>query len=230
MPWMWPGPRSFGRWSGTIPDYGWYFVGAANQYGNTPGSAFSQAAYAQQETMGLRGQAKPEEALAKVEASKGWMQYQTAMTQVNLILKDRGLHSVQQKGAEDLATWKKSYEDYLMVHNESWKKDFLTTDSGKISNFLDVAKQAMASNSTFAKQPQNVALGHYMEARGLVQQILQNRQVHSMRDSSNEDVAAAWDGIVSYLVNDNIGFEQVYNRLLQNDDPSKSIPGVSANG
>jgi hypothetical protein len=53
------------------PDYGWYFVGAANQYGNTPGSAFSQTAYAQQESMGLRGQAKPEDALAKVEAIQG---------------------------------------------------------------------------------------------------------------------------------------------------------------
>jgi hypothetical protein len=211
------------------PEYGWYFVGAANQYGNTPGSAFSQTAYAQQEFLGDRGQSKPEDALAKSEASKGWMQYQSVMTRVNTILHDRGLHSFQQKGAEDLKEFKANFTNYMMTNNESWKKDFLNTDQGKISNFLDVANKAMATSPTFAKQPQNVALGQYMQARQAVQKILSNRQVKNLDDPGNVDVKGVWDGIVSYLVNDNIGFEQIYNRLLQNDDPSKSIPGVTTN-
>jgi hypothetical protein len=65
------------------PEYGWMFVGPDNQYGQTPGTAFNQAAYAwQEQPIGygqqtpFRGKSSPQDALAKAEAIKGWIQYQ----------------------------------------------------------------------------------------------------------------------------------------------------------
>jgi hypothetical protein len=215
------------------PEYGWAVVGPDNQYGNTPGSAFNQAAYAwQEQAIGygqqtpFRGKSSPQEALAKVEASKGWMQYQSMMTNLNLVLESRGLHSFQQKGAEDLAGIKKQAEDYLASSNPSWREDFLQTDSGKAANFLDWAQKAMAGDSSLAKRPDMVALGQYMQMRGLVQQILSGRSVHSIDNAANADVKALWDQANAYLRQGNIGFEQAWNRILQHDDPSKQLLGV----
>jgi hypothetical protein len=117
--------------------------------GRLPGTAFNQAAYAwQEQSIGygqqasFRGKSSPQEALAKAEASKGWIQYQGIMTKLNLVLESRGLHSFQQKGAEDLAGLKKQAEDILASTNAAWREDFLSTDSGKVVNFLDWAQKA----------------------------------------------------------------------------------------
>jgi hypothetical protein len=215
------------------PEYGWAAVGADNQYGNTPGSAFSQAAYAWQEQpigygqqSAFRGKSSPQEALAKVEASKGWMQYQGLMTKLNLALESRGLHSFQQKGAEDLADIKKEAEDYLATTNASWRQDFLSTDSGKVVNFLDWAKGAMAADKSLAARPDMQALNKYMAVRQAVQGALSSRTKHSLDDPGNADIKNVWDQINAYLRQGNIGFEQTWNRVLQRDDPSKELMGL----
>jgi hypothetical protein len=208
------------------PQYGWAAVGPANQYGNTPGSAFSQTAYVQEEYAGLRGQSTPEVALAKVEAARGWSQYQGVMTKLNLALESRGLHSFQQKGAEDLADVKKQVEDYLAEKNDSWRQDFLSTDSGKVVNFLDWAKGAMASDKSLAARPDMQALNKYMAVRQAIQQALSSRPKHSMDNPGNADIKNAWDQINDYLRQGNIGFEQTWNRVLQHDDPSKELMGL----
>jgi hypothetical protein len=215
------------------PEYGWAVVGPDNQYGNTPGSAFNQAAYAwQEQAIGygqqtpFRGKSSPQEALAKVEASKGWMQYQGIMTKLNLALESRGLHSFQQKGAEDLADAKKQVEDYLATKNDSWRQDFLSTDSGKVVNFLDWAKGAMASDKSLAARPDMQALNKYMAVRQAIQQALSSRPKHSMDAPGNADIKSAWDQINDYLRQGNIGFEQTWNRVLQHDDPSKELMGL----
>jgi hypothetical protein len=215
------------------PEYGWAVVGPANQYGNTPGSAFNQAAYAwQEQPIGygqqapFRGKSSPQEALAKVEASKGWMQYQTVMTKLNLVLETRGLHSFTQKGAEDLAGIKKATENVLGAQNPSWRQDFLQTDSGKVVNFLDWAQKAMSSNKDLAKRPDMQAIARYVQLRGAVQNILAQRSKHGL--DANPDVKSVWDAANAYLRQGNIGFEQVFNRLLSKDDPSKELMGMEA--
>lgn len=219
------------------PQYGWMFVGPDNQYGQTPGTAFNQAAYAwEQQSIGygqsksFRGKSSPQEALAKAQASKGWIQYQSIMTKLNLVLEDRGLHSFQQKGAEDLADLKKQAEEILGSQNDAWRQDFLSTDSGKVVNMLDAAKTAMSNNAELAKRPDMVAIGRYMQMRTAIQGILAGRPKHSLDDPGNADVKALWDQGTSLLRSGNIGFEQAWNRVLQHDDPSRQLMGMSANG
>jgi hypothetical protein len=210
------------------PEYGWAAVGPANQYGNTPGSAFSQTAYVQEEYAGLRGQSTPEVALAKVEAAKGWSEYQGYMTKLDLALNARGLHSFQQKGAEDLAALKKSIETDLATSNDSWRKDFLSTDSGKVVNFLDWAQTSMSKDKSLAARPDMVALKDYMDVRTQIQQILASRPKHSLDDPGNVDVSKVWDLVTSDLRNNNIGFQQAWNRVLQHDDPSRELMGLAS--
>jgi hypothetical protein len=97
------------------------------------------------------------------------------------VLESRGLHSFQQKGAEDLAGLKKQAEDILASTNDAWREDFLSTDSGKVVNFLDWAQKAMATME-LAKRPDMVALGRYVQMRSGHPGILANRAKHSLDD------------------------------------------------
>jgi hypothetical protein len=124
-------------------------------------------------------------------------------------------------------TSKKQVEDYLAKKNDSWRQDFLSTDSGKVVNFLDWAKSAMASDKSLAaKRPDMQALNKYMAVRQAIQQALSSRPKHSLDNPGNADIKNAWDQINDYLRQGNIGFEQTWNRVLQHDDPSKELMGL----
>jgi hypothetical protein len=155
------------------------------------------------------------------------MQYQGIMTKLNLALESRGLHSFQQKGAEDLADAKKQVEDYLAENERLWRQDFLSTDSGKVVNFLDWATEgAMASTRAWPSVPTCRPSAKYMPVRQAIQQALASRPKHSLDNPGNADIKDAWDQINDYLRQGNIGFEQTWNRVLQHDDPSKELMGM----
>jgi hypothetical protein len=66
-----------------------------------------------------------------------------------------------------------------------------------------------------------VALQTYLAGRQQFRAALQPRQNHSL--ALNEDLETAWGLFVQDLVKGNVGFEQMYNRLLSRDDLSREV-------
>ena len=204
------------------PDLGWMLVGPENLYGTGAGTEFSQGVYTWQQTSGLgfgnetkfRGKQSPQEALAKVEASKGWIMYQKVRTLLNEEMAARGVTSLEQKGAEDLkGRWSAFVKG--LSENDSWRRDYEQRDVGKVTNLLTVASREMKKNPKLAQRADMKSIATYIEARAFLQEQLAKRDNKSL--AKNPDLQGAWNAFTAGLVKNNIGFEQVYNRILEAD-------------
>lgn len=210
------------------PDLGWMFVGADNIMG-TGGNAYNQGVHTWQmtNTVGpgsnktFRGRKDPAEAIQSIEAEKGWIQYNQAMTQFNLALEDRGLHSFSQKRARDISAAKKAYIADLTASNPSWARAYAQQDTGKVQYMVQTAMDAMRKDSSLADRPDMQALQTYIEGRQQFRDILSSRKSKSL--SLNPDLEAAWGMFTQDLVKDNVGFEQMWNRVLSHDDLNKDL-------
>ena len=87
----------------------------------------------------------------------GWMQYSKARTAVNLELEKRGLHSMSQKGAEDLKLAHDTYVQALGAQNESWGVDYADGSEKKLPGFFSTMKSEMAKNPKLRAQRHEVA-------------------------------------------------------------------------
>ena len=205
-------------------EFGWAYVGADNVYGTDDGQQFSQSVYNYQLTNSVgegnpatyRGKQSPDEALAAVDAAKGWVDYQKGRTWLNEQLANRGLASPNSKGAEDLKQAFNTFKDQLSEENHAWREDFDSRDSGKVLRFLTAMTEQQSTNKSFAARTDQQAIADYVKGRAWMQEQLAAREKHTL--ASNPDLEEQWDIFTSALVKDNIGFEQVYNRILDADD------------
>jgi hypothetical protein len=195
---------------------------------NPTGYDFSQAAYEWQYATPItpgskqtfRGTSDPEEVQRKNEASKGWIQYRQFMsTQIEPVLLDRGISSIRDRRAKDLAAMR---EDFIIKlgENEAWRDDWLDTDGSKtgrvirgLERILDDKKfmEANANNPTW----KSVAL--YIQLRDKVASQLAERKVKSLGAKANIQIAQAFDAAVGQLKQQDIGFSDLYDRFLSND-------------
>jgi hypothetical protein len=205
------------------PDLGWFFVGPANRGDFNANVNTWQRSTEAGQGKNFRSTKDPAQALRDVEAQKGWIQYDQAQTFVNLELEKRGLSNLQQAGAEDLADAMKAYREFLGNSNTAWRDAYGQRDSGKAQHLLTVAKENWAKNKEFADRPDQRALKEYMDNREQVRQILATRPAKGLDNPANRDIKAAWDAWVANLKKNSLGFEQIYNRVLEADDLSQEV-------
>ena len=205
------------------PTYGWYFVGADNTYSNDPGSDryFSQGVRAAQEASGDYRAKAPGEAVKDAQVSQGWLEYNQGMTYLRTQLEAQGLKTFTSKGAEDLKAQKDAFLEQLKQENGAWADAFDTGGSpDKIGAFLRMADNATADDSRLASRPDNQALAQWVQGRREIKAELAARESSSIDDPSNADLAEAWESYQGQLVASDIGFEQMFNRVLGRDDLS----------
>jgi hypothetical protein len=210
------------------PDLGWAIVGPDNQYGDSTDTRYSQGASAWLKTNTVapgssktyRGSVDPQVALDKAQSGEGWIIYQQGMTRLNLALEERGLHSYQQKGAEDLAAAKEQFIGNMKTSYPKWGEDFDQIDMGKVSRFLRVGQSWLQTNRDLANRADMKDLSLYLQGREQIRAALAQRGLGGLDNKYNADLKLNWDQFASALVRDNIGFEQMWNRILQKDDLS----------
>jgi len=205
------------------PEYGWMFVGPDN----APG--FDQGVYTWQQgtstspgsSQKFRDKKDPAQAIADVEASKGWVEYNKASSQVQQMMEQRGETSLNSSNASDLKGLKQAYVAYLRGLNPSWSRAYDQRDEGKARAMLRVASGAMAQNKGLAQRSDMVALRQYIDARSQLRDILKTRDKTSL--ANNPDLQQIWDAYTGQLVHDNVGFEQIFNRSLAGDTLSQDL-------
>jgi hypothetical protein len=205
------------------PDLGWFFVGPDNLNGQFDANINTwQRSTEAGQGKNFRSAKNPDAALKQVQAEKGWLEYDKVSRAVNLVLESRGLHSLQQKGAEDLATAMQQYKLALSQENSAWAEQFGQRDSGKVQKMFSVAEQAWKRDPGFAKRPDQKALADYLQVRNAVRALLQSRPTKSLEHPDNADVANVWNQYLTEM-KQSPGFEQIWNRMLQADDLSQEI-------
>lgn len=180
----------------------------------------------------------PAEAQKKTDAEKGWIQYNRFMDLLENEMTARGLTSIQQKGAEDLAIIKSGFINKLAVQTDAegkpifnqktgeyertaWYDDYLDSDGSK-TNKVIAGLGKILEDPEFVKNNRNnttwKSINKYLEFRKLVARELLTREAKSIEAKKNADLKIVYDGVVNKLKQDDkLGFAYVYDRFLSQD-------------
>jgi hypothetical protein len=172
------------------------------------------------------------------EAEKGWIVYGQLRDAINAELANRGLSSVQQKGAEDLAIVKDAILQKLSIATDadgkpildpktgtfkqtSWYVDYKDTDGSKTNKVVE-GLSAVLNNKKFMEDHKSSStwksVGVYFDFRKAVADELMQRPAQSIDAKSNIDLRTIYDAMVNKLrTDDPLGFAPLYDRFLSQD-------------
>ena len=173
------------------------------------------------------------------KVSKGWSEYMNARSIVNDALAERGLESLQQRGAEDIADawslWLKKaqaentdwYRDYVLREGEQKNYDIITTLTKAVNN---QQFRSTSADPAFWNQVQE-----YLRGRDIVVQTLAERDAAGgsadINAKSNVDVLDAWNRYTLRLQSANTGFADFYARWLDRDNmKAVTVSGDDSSG
>lgn len=213
------------------PEYGWFWAGAANAAGGEFNQGVYQAQLRQEIGPGtnthFRSRKDPLQAARDANVASGWRQFQQVNTQLRLALEGRGLTSFNQNDAQDLADIKDQFVQQLSSQNPDWAAEYNSGgDPGKVTEFLSIVTEQLSTHQQLRERGDGMAYMQYLEVRGAMQQAMAQRGTSSINAESNQDLRAIWDQFTSGLIQQDMGFEQAWDRVLSKDDLSGDIYGT----
>lgn len=172
------------------------------------------------------------------EAEKGWIVYSKFRDAIDATLKERGLTSIQQKGAEDLAIIKTAVIAKLSRQTDAdgkpikdpktgqylqtaWYDDYLDSDGSKTNRVVAGFGQIIGNKKFMDDHEKSStwkSIGVYFDYRQGIAAELQKREAKSIDAKKNADLRILYDAIVAKLKQDDpIGFGAIYDRFLTQD-------------
>lgn len=164
------------------------------------------------------------DAIKQREASRGWIEYQKLSATVQGMLDARGLKSITQSGAEDIAAMKSVSLTKIAQDYPAWSDDYQSRDG---SYYARNARSftALLSNPALIDDPVTgkwaPAAQQYMTLRNWVVTQLAERKKNGESGAfdakSNSDLAAVWS-IQTAKLNQNPAWAEVFKRYFENDN------------
>jgi len=233
------------RYAGLIDSVYQDNPGLANLITNTKGdTAFSTAVYDWQYNTQVgpgtadtfRSIANAQDAEKQNKVKLGWIQYRNVMNQVDAVMQQRGLASINQKGAEDLKAIKQATINALSVERDiknqpildangqpqpsAWLLAYNDPNGSKTQQVISGLTKMTANNEQFWKDHQDnptwKAVKTYLQVRNQLSNVLANRQSKSITAKANADVAGIYEAVVTALKKD-VQFGDIYDRYLSQD-------------
>lgn len=206
------------------PEYGWFVVGDANS------GEFSPTVYqVQRETrvapgspMKQRESRDPYEAVKETNAEKGWIAYNKGIDMIEALRIQRGLKSLESKGAEDLKAAKQQFIADLAAENPDWDEVRGQMDTRKVMNFLKFANKTV-QDPRLANRPDMKTMSEYLQGRQLIMDALEVRKSKNIDNEENSDLRQVWAEFIGQLLDEDITFSRVYSRILENDKLTESL-------
>jgi hypothetical protein len=161
----------------------------------------------------------------KGAASLGWDEYYKVKDQVDAELVKRGLHSLQQTGAEDLEQIMKDFRSGLSKENPEWAKDYNSFDTSKVQTFLDQVAGPAMQDGRLKNRSDIRMMAQYLALRDdAIKTAEANGSSLGARNSS--DIRAILLDAGNQMAQENIGFSQMWQRVLQRevDLPQDAFP------
>lgn len=228
------------------PEFGWFFAGAENLTGG-----FNQGVYHAQfrnrigpgTSTTFRSRRDPLEVARDAMVEQGWREYQQVNQAIQLKLEEAGLRSLSAKGAEPLRLLKQQFVADLSARNPDWAADYGAGGSAeaRVEEFLNFAVRALRSHKDLQRRGDMLALTEYLEVRGAVREALADRfdpgwrerrlpdgrpapmPTFSINRQDAADLKAIWDDFTAHLIARDLGFEQMWSRVLEHDDLTANI-------
>lgn len=225
--------KKFGPDIARDPEFGWFFAGAENLAGG-----FNQAVYASQLSQTLspetnktgRSRKDPLDAVTDANVQAGWYEYHKMATKIDLALEDAGLTSLNQKGAQELKAVKDAFVQDLKERNSDWGDAYSSGgDSGEATRFLTMALKALDQHEDLASRSDGQALIEYVTMREKLRAAMREDRrerglsgTGTINSNENAEYKAIWDSFTTDLYRRDIGFQQMFDRVLSSDDLSGS--------
>lgn len=203
---------------GANPEYGWFLVGDANA------GEFSPTVYRKQReqrvapgsTRTFREAQDPYEAIAETNAERGWILYNKGMDRIEAERINRGLKSLESRGAEDLKQMKQDFVAALSADNPDWAKVRGNIDTRKVMNFLTFAKQA-TQDPRLSQRVDMVTMADYLKGREYVISLLAQRKSKNIENEENADLKELWSAFTGALIDRDVTFNRIFTRVLERD-------------
>jgi hypothetical protein len=179
----------------------------------------------------FRGKQSPQEAQQANESRKGWAIYRKSMSILDSHLKERGLTSFEQNGAEDLKAVKQAIVQKLSAEIDpvtgkstgvasAWYQDYRDVDGLKSTRNV-AGLRKIINNAQFmddnGQDPTWKSVSVYMEVRDSIARKLAARPVSNIDAKENTDLKLMLDYYVNQLKNGDVEFADIYERFLSQD-------------
>jgi 8-oxo-dGTP pyrophosphatase MutT (NUDIX family) len=222
------------------PEFGWAVAGPAGD------EAFSSNVYDQQLSLNLdetttsrwREKASPEDALREARINEGWAKWNALSTAINLQMEAQGITSLASKDGAVLKMTKDNMFSALAEENHYWAQEYRNGfGSDRTVKFLSYMQRVIPNMHGVEGREDIQALQEYMAMREQFQGMMRADGVNSIDPAENRSsiptgdgsrfmYGLMWDNMVSTLISrGNLGFEQMYNRVLQYDDLAEDVIG-----
>ena len=200
------------------PEYGWFLVGDANagEFSPTVYRKQREQAVAPGSTTTFRGAQDPYDAIQETNAERGWILYNKAIDRIEVERINRGLKSLESKGAEDLKQLKTDFIAALSEENPDWAAVRGKIDTRKVMNFLTFAKKA-TSDPRLSSRNDMKTMADYLKGRQYVVTLLSQRKSKNINNEENADLKELWSAFTGALIDRDVTFNRVYTRILEND-------------
>jgi hypothetical protein len=129
---------------------------------------------------------------------------------------NRGLKSLESRGAEDLKQMKKDFVAYLSEKNPDWASVRGKIDTRKVMNFLTFAEKATKDPRLSARSDIKT-MGDYLKGRRYIIDLLADRKSKNIDNEENADLKELWTAFTGYLIDKDVTFNRVFTRILEND-------------
>lgn len=196
------------------------------------GGPFSAAVYQKQlhdEIGGERVRRKltAEEAINESRTQEGWREYMQAMGALDSELIRAGFRSYADSGAEVFQQAKRGITEAIASKNTAWANAFGTTDREKVPNRIRFMEKAITDprlmNDPLRQDMKSLA--SYLVVRSQFKQMLAQRGLQELSfdlegfpAGEAADIGYQWRQAQMYFKNQSVGFGQLFNRYLNNDD------------
>lgn len=170
------------------------------------------------------------DAIKENKKDLGWQQYSKYSDMIDAEMIRSGFHSYNQRGAEALAQVKQDVVSILAEQNPSWYESYGTRNTTQLPIRIEGMKRLVSDERIQADPIRSMDLAPlslYLQQRDILKAQLAERGGSSLSFGpdgtpygQNADIGMNLRTLQLYLVNNSIGFGDIFHRYLENDDLS----------
>jgi hypothetical protein len=220
----------YGNFIAQDPDMAPLIVGDVYNQGQFSSSVYRKQMDELLNGVRLREKISPIDAIKQNQKDLGWQQYNKYAGMIDAEMIRSGFHSYNQKGAQPLSDLKTKLVDAMSQMYPDWYHDYGTTNRVAIPERINVMKQLVSDEKIMSDPLRAQDLGPlsaYIQQREVLKQQLAERGAKSLSfgldgtpTGKNSDIGMQLRTLQLYLVNNSLGFSDIFHRYLESDDLS----------
>jgi len=165
----------------------------------------------------------PVEGEKQQSVKNGWVKYLQLVEGQDAIMQQRGLTSLQSRGAEDLLQQRRDFLEAAKnnpLYN-AWYQEYITNSSSRTNDTVLALKTALSNDDFLKKMKGNTtfeAAAMYLDFRSQMIEAVRQSPYRTLRAKGNKDLANTWDSFRQTLINRYPKWGILANRYLNGDD------------